>query len=195
MTGQSSDSFSRTDVVEIIKSALTKAKGSPPPNEALYQELEQLAQYIENIRTELAQSRSQEINRDHIPVASDELDAVVGETAKATGAIMDACEHLEKESSKMAAAQRDEVTNQITRIYEACSFQDITGQRISKVVKTLKHIESKVGEILDALDHRTTDKGRGKEGGSPATLLNGPQLPGAGVSQDEIDRLLSGFGK
>ncbi len=35
-----------------------------------------------------------------------------------------------------------------TRIYEACSFQDITGQRITKVVATLKTIERKVAHII-----------------------------------------------
>ena len=35
-----------------------------------------------------------------------------------------------------------------TRIYEACSFQDITGQRITKVVTTLKTIEAKVAQIV-----------------------------------------------
>ena len=35
-----------------------------------------------------------------------------------------------------------------TRIYEACGFQDITGQRITKVVATLKAIERKVAQIV-----------------------------------------------
>ena len=49
-----------------------------------------------------------------------------------------------------------------TRIYEACSFQDITGQRITKVVAALKAIEAKVAQIVatfgsrarEAVDHR-----------------------------------------
>ena len=35
----------------------------------------------------------------------------------------------------------------VTRIYEACSFQDITGQRIGKVVTALKAIEGRVQQV------------------------------------------------
>ena len=80
-----------------------------------------------------------------------------------------------------------------TRIYEACSFQDITGQRITKVVNTLKTIEAKVGQIVfmfgDAGGEGAAAAGRSDE----AALLNGPQLPAAAMDQSDIDKLLASF--
>ena len=68
-----------------------------------------------------------------------------------------------------------------TRIYEACAFQDITGQRIAKVVAALQAIEARISRTREAVEAPP----------EPATpsLLNGPQVPGAGVSQSDIDAL------
>ncbi len=79
-----------------------------------------------------------------------------------------------------------------TRIYEACSFQDITGQRITKVVGTLKTIEAKVAHILHVFaGHATADPRPPpvQEG----SLLNGPQLPAQAMGQSDIDALLASF--
>ena len=192
--------YSRVDVVKIVQSVLSKVKTSEAPNQNLYQELEDLAACIEKIRAELAQSRPNDIKNHAIPAAADELDAVVGETAEATGTIMDACEALERAAENMSDEQKNTVTEQVTRIYEACGFQDITGQRISKVVKALKHIEEKVSEIIHALGTQEGQSDVRKETADTQDddekLLNGPALPSdGGVSQDEIDRLLAGFDK
>jgi chemotaxis protein CheZ len=144
------------------------------------------------MRSELAQLRSIEISHNHIPTATDELDAVVSETAKATGTIMDACEKIEKISGELGAPAGPELASSVTSIYEACGFQDITGQRITKVVKTLKHIEAKVSEIISAFGH--THPGiiaPAKE--EEKNLLNGPQLKNTASSQEDIDKLLASF--
>jgi chemotaxis protein CheZ len=92
---------------------------------------------------------------------------------------------------------KEELINCTTKIYEACNFQDITGQRITKVVMTLKHIDTKVGALLTALGDELGPTKIGDDTmvqqpphDNPASLLNGPQLPGRGVDQDHIDRLL-----
>ena len=84
-----------------------------------------------------------------------------------------------------------------TQIYEACSFQDITGQRITKVVKTLKHIESKVeailavfGSELESLPAAEAEPAKDEQ----QSLLNGPALPNSGGNtQADIDALLASF--
>ena len=83
-----------------------------------------------------------------------------------------------------------------TRIYEACAFQDITGQRITKVVRAVQHIDQKI-RLLAGLAGMAEDgeapaptPGLAAGGGTgDAALLNGPQLAGTAHSQDEIDRL------
>ena len=186
--------YSRKEVVDIIRSVLGSMDKDSSESEKLHNELSTLTTYIENMRSELAQLRSIEISHNHIPTATDELDAVVGETAKATGTIMDICEHIERISSNVPAPAGPELANAVTSIYEACGFQDITGQRITKVVKTLKHIESKVSEIISAFGH--THPGTLAAPAKEETgLLNGPQLKGPASSQEEIDRLLASFDK
>ena len=94
-----------------------------------------------------------------IPFATDELDAIVEHTAAATHAILESCEMLDAVSASVSGEPAAKLQDAMTRIYEACSFQDITGQRITKVVTTLKMIEAKVD--ADRHDIRSEDRGRG----------------------------------
>ncbi len=196
--------YSRKEVVNIIQSVLGNIGKDTEAARKLHDDLSSLAVYIQNMRAELAQMRSIEISHNHIPSATDELDAVIGETAKATGTIMDSCDKIEHIGQGLDDTARAEMMTAITAIYEACSFQDITGQRITKVVKTLKNIENKVAEILNAFGHSldTTNSavfaheaGKGDPDPAPTSLLNGPQLNGPSVKQDEIDKLLASFDK
>ena len=185
--------YSRKEVVEIIRTVLGSIDKNNEPTAKLHNELSTLVSYIENMRSELAHMRSIEISHHHIPTAADELDAVVAETASATGTIMDSCEKIEKIAGDMTLPVSDDLANAVTSIYEACGFQDITGQRITKVVKTLKHIEAKVTEIINAFGHngeavesKITDK-------DEKSLLQGPQIGSLASSQDDIDKLLASF--
>lgn len=185
--------YSRKEVIDIIRSVLGSMDKSKESEAKLHSELTTLANYIENMRSELAQLRSAEISKEHIPSASDELDAVVEETAKATGTIMDVCDKISTVAGSLPEPANGELTAGVTTIYEACTFQDITGQRINKVVKTLKHIEMKVAEIMGVFSERgvapTVITQKDKD-----SLLNGPQLKGAASSQEDIDKLLASFG-
>lgn len=189
--------YSRKEVVNIIQSVLGNIGKDTDATRKLHDDLSSLATYIQNMRAELAQLRSNEISHNHIPSATDELDAVVGETAKATGTIMDSCDKIEHLGEALNDKAREELMGAITAIYEACSFQDITGQRITKVVKTLKNIENKVAEILSAFGHgdETSTTATVAVNAELPSLLNGPQLNGPATNQDEIDRLLASFDK
>ena len=165
----------------------------------IYAELEALAKYIQTAKAELAALRPQDVKDGFLPTAALELDAIVEATAEATNTIMDAVEAVEGAMDKADDEVRQVLSDATTQIYEACSFQDITGQRITKVVKTLKEIESRVDEIVVAFGGEL-DKGKGPsaktaeskaEAPSDDELLQGPQKAGEGISQDEIDRLLA----
>ena len=163
---------------------------------ALLAELEALGRTIARAKAEIAALSVDDITGAHIPSATDELDAIVGHTAEATNEILDSCEILEKLQTEVAEPAATALQGAVTRIYEACSFQDITGQRISKVVTALKAIESRVEAAV------ANAAGRGAPVPAPAPvaaktqgqeLAHGPQLPGGGTSQEEIDRLLASF--
>lgn len=189
--------YTRQEVAEILKAAISRVSGDDAAG--LRNQLTDLATYMDTLRHELAQLRSIEISHNHIPAATDELDAVIAETATATGNIMDACERLQSHVSQAPAELRTAVENDVTAIFEACSFQDITGQRISKVVKALKNIENKVSDILGALGHtankvdQAVAQANATAPTGDAALLNGPQLSGKAISQDDIDKLLASF--
>ncbi len=102
----------------------------------LFQELEGLARYIENARQEITALRTDEIRTQHIPTATDELDAIVTATEEATGTILDAAENIESIAGSLDGSPAEELGKIVTNIYEACNFQDVTGQCISKVVNT-----------------------------------------------------------
>jgi len=191
--------YKKDDVLKIINSVIEKVgKGGDPSKESIYRELSELQSIIQETRQGVALPGASDITDKHIPVATDELDAVIESTAEATGTIMDACEAIEEHAAKIGGDQGDAIAMQITKIYEACSFQDITGQRITKVVDALKSIETKVGALMGMLGSGdqsppAVSQAADTQEKTDDDLLNGPQLPGGGISQDDIDKLLEEF--
>src|SRR3546814_11385032 len=94
---------------------------------------------------------------------------------------------------------RTDIESEVTEILMACSFQDITGQRTSKVVNTLRYIEQRVHAMVDiwgtdgegVVAKRTPSSS--VDDREDAHLLNGPALEG-GVSKDDIDAMFGGDG-
>lgn len=155
----------------------------------VYGELRYIGAYIARTRGEISALRPNEIRENRIPQAGAELDAVVKNTEDATHTIMSAAEAvMGKDPGDGDYAVF--VNDRMLEIFEACSFQDITGQRVRKVVETLRHIEERVARfahvmgVQDADAELTEDEKRKKE-----LLLNGPALNGPEVKQDTIDAL------
>lgn len=165
----------------------------------LKRELDGLLRYIHKVRSEVA-AIGRPADEDHgFESMGDQLDAIVGATADATNTIMGAMEKNDALTDKLRAkfddpetvALLDELNQNSSEVFEACSFQDITGQRISKVVKSITYVEERVNSLMDfwstdELDEAPTDT---VEKTDDEALLNGPQLDGQGLSQDDIDAL------
>src|SRR5229473_2215342 len=129
--------------------------------------------------------------RTRIAVDTTEVAAVVEATAEATGTILDEAEAVQKLAATLPPPVGDKIVAAVTRIYEACNFQDITGQRITKVVKTLKYIESKIDALLAAFGDTVVGKRSLTLKSPDEDFVSGPQLPKAANSQDEIDAILA----
>jgi len=181
-------------VASVVREIMTTLEGDLSGADLkLYGEVEKLADYLRNARREIADLETANIREHHIPAATDELDAIVAATEEATGAILDSAEQVEQVASVLDGAEAEKLAGAVTRIYEACNFQDITGQRIGKIVKTLKHIEQTVDGLVDAFGASGAGaKPRPQEQGE-AALLNGPALPTEAASQADIDALLASF--
>lgn len=191
----------RAEIESVVRAVLSSLSGDLSSQDVrLYGELERLARYILDTRREIAAIQPLDIREEHIPLANDELDAVVGATEDATNRIMDACDAVSAVAGQIDPVLGQALTEQVTRIFEACNFQDITGQRITRVVRTLVKIEERIGLLLevfgDGTGHAVPTMPQPQEnagGNSDDHLMNGPQLPGNAISQDEIDRLLASF--
>ena len=136
---------------------------------------------------------------------TNELDAIVGGTESATDTILSNAEEIDQLASTLAARLKDEQNQQLVqdmqerviKIFEACNFQDLTGQRITKVVGTLKFIETHIVRMmeiwggLDAFKDIEAETIAQRQGDT--RLLNGPKIAGeAGhASQDDIDAMFA----
>ena len=183
-------------VAEVVRAVLTTISDDLTAKEAsLLREVEELARTIATAKTDIAALRMNDINGRDIPFATDELDAIVQHTAQATDAILETCETLDEVAATLSGDPAAKLQDATTRIYEACSFQDITGQRITKIVATLKTIDGKVAHIINTFgpDVSQVVKHASEPGPTDADLLNGPQLPAHAMDQSDIDKLLASF--
>ena len=160
-------------------------------------EVEELSRTIAAAKAEIAALQADDVTASHIPSATDELGAVVAHTAAATEIILETCEALDQMATELVGPAAAALQDATMRIYEACSFQDITGQRITKVVATLRAIDTKVAQILSTfgsnMHARDASISARPDVSGDAALLNGPQLPQAAMDQSEIDRMLADF--
>ena len=182
-------------VTEVVRAVLTTISDELTAKEAsLLREVEELGRTIASAKSDIAALRVDDINDHDIPFATDELDAIVDHTAHATNAILESCEMLDEVSATVSGPSAAKLQAATTKIYEACSFQDITGQRITKVVTTLKTIEQKVAHIIGTFGPSVEMVRRtAHHVSSDADLLNGPQLPAHAMDQSDIDKLLADF--
>ncbi len=168
-------------------------------------ELDLIQSAIERTKQEIAMLHSKGFEGSQMVVVSDELGAVVSGTEQATQKILEAAEEIDQSVAALAnnnsAAQRtqlaQDVQERVVNIFEACNFQDLTGQRITKVVNTMKFIEQHVNTMMDiwgGLEAIQTHAPMIVETeDEKKKYLNGPALEGdvGHISQNDIDALFN----
>ena len=125
---------------------------------------------------------------------ANELLAVTHGTEQATQKILGAAEEIDQLANSLSATLKgkieqglaQDIQDLVIRIFEACNFQDLSGQRISKVMTTLTFIEEHVTQVLDEIKNMST-----RPSGDAAQYLHGPRLDddSGHVSQVDIDAL------
>ena len=177
-------------------------------------------QAISRTRRELQSMQLKGDDSDHrINQATDELDEVVMHTERATEAILNAAEGIDNNATALAgklsgvdAAAAYDIQESVVAIFEACNFQDLTGQRINKVVSVLSYLDERLNTIWDIWENGSLPEAdqlleaatrmeaaansiHGEmvsgEDVDESELLNGPGMTGdeTRISQDEIDAL------
>ena len=156
--------------------------------------LAEIAGYIDKLRKEIGALQANDLHRERIPAAGQELDAVVRATESATNTIMECVEAVLESDATDPATYKAFIEERMTVIIEACSFQDLTGQRIAKVVETLQHIEARVArfaretKVDDAHGHTSKQEAVEAKRKSKG-LIHGPASSAEANSQAEIDKL------
>jgi len=168
-------------------------------------ELDLIYDAIKRTKQEIATVHLSGFEGPEMARVTNELDAIVGGTESATDTILSNAEEIDQLASTLAARLKDEQNQQLVqdmqerviKIFEACNFQDLTGQRITKVVGTLKFIETHIVRMmeiwggLDAFKDIEAETIAQRQGDT--RLLNGPKIAGeAGhASQDDIDAMFA----
>ncbi len=156
-------------------------------------QLEAMNNSIAATRKEISDIGESDTAGDRVSEATGELDAIVEATESATSSILETAEKLDDIATNVAAldngsdaaATQGEAIGELTaEIFMACSFQDITGQRISKVVAVLKELERRTSALLG-------DEAPAVDTRPDAHLLNGPAAEGEGIDQDAVDAMFA----
>lgn len=160
----------------------------------IYAEFREITQHITSMKSDMAALQPKTLKLEKMPLAGQELDAIVKATEEATNTIMTSAETILGADGSDPVAYQTKVNDEIMKIFEACSFQDITGQRVTKVVETLQFIETRIDRLVATIgitedEDWRTDEERVADARKEDQLISGPQLDGEGASQAEIDAL------
>lgn len=180
-----------TDVIGIAEAMTTNLQPLLRRIDVTLQtELRGILVKIEQLRSEISKVHATDISINRIPEVGKELDEVVRATETATNSIMESAEKVLAADGLSEAEYRSLVEAEMMKIFESCSFQDITGQRVNKVVETIKVIEERINmlcSMIDASGVNGDEAMTDREKSQKAQLLNGPSSDGAG--QSEIDAM------
>lgn len=189
------------DVGVIFENVASSVGGDPRIANFMRSEVTKLANYISEAKSEVLSIVPEDSTEEFFGVAGEELNAVVKATEDATNDIMDATDEIISQSKHISDEATKKAINDCTiKIYDSCNFQDITGQRITKVIKTLEYVEAKIAklaklfgsesdDIEDLLEKNAEDILKDRR--ADAHLMGGPQLPENANSQDDIDALFN----
>jgi chemotaxis protein CheZ len=139
----------------------------------------------------------EELQAAHLTRIAHELNAVTAGSEQATQKILAVAEEIDQTANDLSAALKgkierglaQDISDLVIRIFEACNFQDLIGQRLGKVMTTLQFIEDHVARAFDEI--KTTPPAWTRDA---AQQLHGPRLDidRGHLSQSEIDALFRG---
>jgi chemotaxis protein CheZ len=201
---RSADTEKLLTAIEAIGSVASSATSSTPTVDVLRLELQEMSASIQQTRSEIAAIKPTDGGNNRIMSATGELDAIVTATERATSEILSAAERIQEIADKLKEQGGDEdlcdeLEAHATAIFMACSFQDITGQRTTKVVQVLHYLEHRVNSMISIWGVQPGDEDSvmstanldPQDARPDAHLLNGPQADDKAPSQDDVDAMLN----
>jgi len=180
-------------------SARSSAAESAP---TIYGELAAIQEVVARNKRELS-ALINDGNERRMSRAAGELGAAVEGMEKATQKILASAEAIDECARALASALTDDyhhglaqdVQDHVVRVYEACNFQDLAGQRIGKVIATLIMVEEQLAAMIER--YQSNGDASRPAGETHRTyagdFINGPRLDGdtGHVSQQDIDAMFA----
>jgi chemotaxis regulatin CheY-phosphate phosphatase CheZ len=139
--------------IERLEQAVT-AERQTQSMDRLRFDLVEMARAITRTKAEIASIRPADHAPSDLLVASEALDGIVRTTERATSEILEAAEHVQEAAWTLREEGAnetlcDELDRRATEIYTACSFQDLTAQRVTRIVQTLRFLEGRLNAMID----------------------------------------------
>jgi chemotaxis protein CheZ len=186
----------------VDRDALERARAQIAEAQAYKHELGLIYAAVERTRSEMTALGADAPGSEQAARAHRELAAIVSGTERATQSILQAAEEIDQAATALSASTKNghdqglahDIQERVVQIFEACNFQDLTGQRVAHVLATLKFVEEHVAQLL-AIWHvveQFTPIELGNEArGDDRRFLNGPKLPEdrGHSTQDAIDMM------
>ena len=185
----------------VERDAVERARAQIAEAQAYKHELDLIYAAVKNTREEMDAFAADVFNAQPTARAGRELTAIVDGTEQATQSILQAAEEIDQAAGTLSAALRGahdqglahDIQDRVVQIFEACNFQDLTGQRVAKVMATLRFVEDHVARLIELW--QTIERFKpivlDQERQPERAYLNGPKLPGdqGHSTQDDIDQL------
>jgi chemotaxis protein CheZ len=181
------------------REAIERARAQIVEAQAYKCELDLIYAAVKRTRDEIGRPSADAMGAEQSARVGRELQAIVAGAERATQAILQAAEEIEQTASTLSAVVKSghekglahDIQDRVVQIFEACNFQDLTGQRITKVAAALQLIEDRVGRLVEIWHGIERFKPVVLDGPaeSERRYLNGPRLPDepGHSSQGEID--------
>lgn len=179
-----------TEVMALCLRDMFSSEGTP-----IFASAVMMAAYARDARERLKNVRPNALKNEHLPIATEELEAIVEHTEEATNTIMELAETM-MELDPKDARYSETINDSLMQIFEACSFQDITGQRASRVKDTINATSEQIAEVSQVLgakhdetvgDAEETEEEKHRR----ENLVHGPQSSDEAISQDDVDEVIN----
>ncbi|MEH6631151.1 MAG: hypothetical protein V7776_10000 [Halopseudomonas aestusnigri] len=171
-------------------------------DDRLHSELDNLIHYVERLRLELANITRKKGERSDFENMSDQLDALVKNTEEASYEILKSSEVILETVDKLREDNSEEDRNKLcdtitvsaTNTLQACSFQDITGQRVTKILRSVQFVEERVNTMAEIYGQGSINtlglEITANEEPDDEVPMEGPAMKlDEAISQDDIDAL------
>ncbi|AWN36396.1 hypothetical protein [Methylobacterium radiodurans] len=151
-----SDTGTVLDAIARLENVVTSQR--PPDDLAhLRGNLLDMANAISRTKAEIAAISAPGQDQSRLGTASEALDAIVRTTERATSDILGAAEQVQEAAwllreRGVEGEFCDRLDRHATQIYTACSFQDLTAQRTSRIVHTLRYLEDRLSSMIAIWD-------------------------------------------